>query len=231
MSEIVVGDVRDPASLVPALSGVCTVVSAVHGFAGPGRVTPASVDRDGNAHLVAAAKAAGAGVVLVSVLGAAPDHPMELARMKAAAENNLRASGVGWTIVRAAPFLELFLGLIRDSVGKSQRPLVFGRGENPINFVPVADVADAVARAARQPYQLRQVLEIRGPANRTLNELAASVQRDLGTADRSPRHIPRAVLRLLSVTQRMTNSAVSRQAGQALIMDTTDMTFRAHLLT
>jgi hypothetical protein len=60
------------------VAGVRVVVSAIHGFAGPGRVTPASVDRDGNANLVAAAKAAGADVVLMSVVGAAPDHAMEL---------------------------------------------------------------------------------------------------------------------------------------------------------
>ena len=54
--QFVHGDVRDPASLARAMAGVDTVVSAVHGFAGSGNVTPASVDRDGNAHLIAAAR-------------------------------------------------------------------------------------------------------------------------------------------------------------------------------
>src|SRR5437764_8867374 len=53
-------DVRDRASVESALSGVTTVVSAVHGFSGPGRVSPESVDRDGNANLVDAAVAVGA---------------------------------------------------------------------------------------------------------------------------------------------------------------------------
>ena len=89
-----VGDVRDAATLAAAIDGVTTVVSAVQGFAGPGRVTPASVDRDGNANLVDAASAVGADVVLMSVVGASPDSPMELFRAKYEAETNLRASGV-----------------------------------------------------------------------------------------------------------------------------------------
>jgi len=55
--EVVLGDVRDPASTAAAVTGMDVVVSAVHGFAGPG-VSPASVDRDGNIQLIAAAHAA-----------------------------------------------------------------------------------------------------------------------------------------------------------------------------
>ena len=43
--EVVRGDVRDPGSLTRALRGASTVISAVHGFAGHGGVSPASVDR------------------------------------------------------------------------------------------------------------------------------------------------------------------------------------------
>ena len=42
--EVATGDVRDRASVVSALSGAAVVVSAVHGFAGPGGVSPATVD-------------------------------------------------------------------------------------------------------------------------------------------------------------------------------------------
>jgi NADH dehydrogenase len=70
---------------LPAVQGAQVVVSAVHGFAGAGRVTPATVDRDGNARLVAAAQRAVAEMVLVSVIGAGRQHPIELFRMKAEA--------------------------------------------------------------------------------------------------------------------------------------------------
>lgn len=53
--EVVTGDVRDPVGAMTVAAGVDVVLSAVHGFAGPGGVSPASVDRDGNMHLIKAA--------------------------------------------------------------------------------------------------------------------------------------------------------------------------------
>jgi NADH dehydrogenase len=84
--EVVTGDVRDRASLGRATAGVEVVVSAVQGFTGPGRISPATVDRDGNANLTDAAGTAGADLVLISAVGAAANSPMELFRMKRAAE-------------------------------------------------------------------------------------------------------------------------------------------------
>jgi uncharacterized protein YbjT (DUF2867 family) len=221
--DVVLGDVRDPSTLLPALSDVRTVVSAVQGFAGPGGVTPESVDRDGNANLVAAAKAEGSDVVLVSVVGASADSAMELFRMKAAAEENLINSGVPWTIVRASGFLELYLDLVRRSAGKAGRPLVFGHGQNPIDFVRVADVADAVVRATIDPALRCRTLNVCG-TNLTLNAVAAMVQQELGSDEKAPRHVPRSILRVLAASRVFNNSAVSRQASAALVMDSTDMT-------
>jgi Predicted nucleoside-diphosphate-sugar epimerases len=84
--EVVTCDVRDRTSTTAAVAGAEVVVSAVQGFAGPGDGSPATVDRDGNMHLIQAARAAGARAVLMSVAGAAPDSPFELFRMKHAAE-------------------------------------------------------------------------------------------------------------------------------------------------
>jgi uncharacterized protein YbjT (DUF2867 family) len=221
--DVVRGDVRDLSTLAPALAGVRTVVSAIQGFDGPGGVTPESVDRDGNANLVAAAKTEGSDMVLVSVVGASADSAMELFRMKAAAEEDLINSGVPWTIVRASGFLELYLDLMRRSAGKAGRPLVFGHGQNPINFVRVCDVADAVVRAAIDPAMRRGTVNVCG-TNLTLNAVAAMVQQERGTDAKAPRHIPRTVLRVLAGSRVINNSVVSRQAGAALVMDSTDMT-------
>ena len=133
--EVVTGDVRDRDSLGRATAGVEVVVSAVHGFAGPGGTSPATVDRDGNANLTDAAEAAGADLVLMSTVGAAADSPMELFRMKYAAEQYACASGVPTTVVRATAFVELWIDLLEQTARRSGRPLVFGHGDNPINFV------------------------------------------------------------------------------------------------
>ena len=209
--DIVEGDVRNRAGLDRAVEGVSVVVSAVQGFAGTGRVTPASVDRDGNANLVDAAARAGADVVLLSVVGAAEDHPMELFRAKHDAEVHLRASSVRWTIVRATAFVELWADIMR-------KPIVFGRGTNPINFVSVHDVAGAVVQAVVDPGLRGQVLEIGGPQNMTFNELAALLAEVRGRPARV-RHVPRGLLRAVA--------PFSRQASAAIAMDTIDMTFDA----
>ncbi|HEY2199957.1 MAG TPA: NAD(P)H-binding protein [Mycobacterium sp.] len=222
--EIVLGDVRDPTSVAAAMVGVDVVVSAVHGFAGPGKVTPASVDRDGNVHLIDAARTAGADMVLVSVVGAAPDSPLELFRMKHAAETALAASGVAATVVRATAFLELWIELLRRTAGRSNRPLVFGRGQNPINFVSVRDVAALVEHVVVDPASRGQTLQIGGPDNLTLDQLARMVAADRGDAT-TPRHLPRAALPVMAATVGRIRPELGRQARAALVMDHQDMTF------
>ncbi len=219
------GDVRARATLTAAMRGVDVVVSAVHGFAGSGGVSPASVDRDGNANLVDAAAEANAAVVLMSVVGASADSPLELFRMKHAAEQYLRASGVPWTIVRATAFRETWVALLEQTAARSGRPLVFGRGDNPINFVSVTDVAALLERAVTDPTR-RQTLEIGGPENLTLNQLAASVQRTAGrTAE--PRHIPRTALRTMAAALRPFRPDLARQAHAALVLDSADIAMEA----
>ena len=222
--EIVPGDVRDGASAAAAMAGVTTVVSAVQGFAGPGRVTPASVDRDGNVNLIDAAAAQGAAVVLMSVVGASPDSGMELFRMKHAAEEHVRASRVPWTIVRSTAFLELWISILEQTAGRGGRPLVFGRGENPINFVSVGDVAALVDRVVTDEGARGEVLEIGGPDNVTFNELAAAVQAGAGRT-KAPRHVPVPMLRLMAAALGPLKPELARQARAALVMDRAEMTF------
>ncbi len=210
-AEIVEADVRDKESLVPAVRGATTIVSAIQGFDGPGRVSPASVDRDGNANLVDAAAAGGAHVVLLSVVGASADHPMELFRAKWAAEEHLRNSELPWTIVRATAFVELWMEIMK-------KPLVFGRGENPINFVSVGDVAAATVAAIDDASLRGTVLEVGGPENMTFNELASLLSQLRGNSD-AVRHVPRRALRAAG--------PFSRRARAALAMDSVDMTFDA----
>ena len=222
--EVVRGDVRDPASLARVLHGAGTVVSAVHGFAGPGGVSPASVDRAGNANLIHGAARVGAALVLVSVVGASPGHPIGLFRAKHAAEETLRAAGIGWTIVRATAFMQTWATIISQPLHASGKILVFGRGDNPVNFVSAADVAALTARAVTDPGLRGQVLELGGPDNLTFNQFAAIVQETAGHRG-TVRHIPRPALRAMAWLGPAVRPALARQARAALAMDTLDMTF------
>ena len=223
--EVARGDVRDPDSVAGALRGAGTVIAAVHGFAGPGGVSPASVDRAGNAHLIEAAARTGAAFVLVSVVGASPGHPMELFRAKHAAEEMLRASGIPWTTVRATAFMETWGTIMARPLQASGKIPVFGRGDNPVNFVSATDVAALVSQAATSPSLRGQVLELGGPGNLTFNHVAAIVQETTGRG--AVRHIPRAALHMMAIATAGLKPAFARQARAALAMDTTDMTFDA----
>ncbi|SDB97317.1 NADH dehydrogenase [Raineyella antarctica] len=220
-AEFVAADVRHPETLTAAFEGAGVVVSAMHGVDPAAKESPESVDRDGNANLIRAARSAGAYIVLMSIIGARPDHPIEQLRMKAAAEQVLRTGPDDWTIVRASAYAELFAGLLAQMAGKSGVTTVFGRGDTPINFVSVQDVALAVARAVTDPTLRGQVIEVGGPENLTMNELASRVVGDA----HPPRHVPRVALRVMSLVMSLVNPAQARIVKQALLMDTIDMSF------
>lgn len=216
--EVVRADVGDPATLAAVVEGTAVVVSAVHGVApGDRHASPARTDVAGNANLVDAALAAGADVVLVSMIGAGPVGG-ELQRAKWAAEEHLRASGARWTVVRAAAFREQWEEVLTASAQRGGRPVVPGRGRNLVNMVAVADVAAAVADACLDPSLRGRVLDVRGPQDLSLDDLAATLLP--GTA---PRHVPRAVLRVVGQAARPFRPDLARMARMALWMDTADL--------
>jgi NADH dehydrogenase len=220
-AHFVAADLRDPSTLPAALDGADVVVAAAHGM-DPGKgESPAEVDRDGNIGLIDVAKVRGADVVLVSVVDASADHPLELFRMKWAAEQHLRASGVPWTIVRASAFAEMWVEMLRGSAHDGKGPQVFGDGDNPINFVSVQDVAVAVARAATDATLRGQVIAVGGD-DLTLNELAHLVR-----PETPPRHVPRAVLHVMGQVARPVRPSLARLARTALVMDRADLRFDA----
>lgn len=227
--EAMVGDIRSAPDVAEAVRGTRTVVSAVTGF-GPVRgQTARSVDLEGNGTLFAAAHEAGvAHVVLLSVHGAAPDHPIELYRMKHAAEQELRASGIAWTFVRPTAYLETWTMVLCEPLVQNGKTQVFGRGQNPINFVSVQDVARVVERAVVDPAMRGQAIEVAGPENITMNELVERYQRETGVSG-TVKHVPRPAMLVASVALRLFNPAMAELIAAALVMDTRDMTAAASL--
>jgi uncharacterized protein YbjT (DUF2867 family) len=222
----VTGDLRH-SPLEHAVEGCSTVISAVHGVAGGRRTSPEAVDRDGNTRLIAAARQAGVSrFVLVSGAGAAPDHPMSLHRMKYAAEQTLRSSGLNGLVVRSTSFLETWLGIIGARLPEGGPALVLGPGQNPINFVSADDVAAFVCLAAAGDPRIGEEITVGGPQNLSFTNLAEHL---LAGHDGSPgtRHVPLGLLRAASVLARPISPTFARQARAAVVMNTTDQTFDA----
>lgn len=222
---IVTGDVTVPTDVATAMRGCTGVISAIHGFAGPGAPTPERIDRDGNRVLIDAAHAIGVtNFVLLSVVGARADHPMSLHRSKFAAEEELRRSGVPFTIVRATAFMETWVGVIGAPLTDKGFAIVFGPGTNSINFVSARDVATLVVAAARDRAPVGETLEIGGPTNLSFTAVAERLVHRDGKGGRI-KHIPLPMLRAMSVLARPFSPAFARKASAAVVMNTTNQTF------
>jgi len=223
--EIATGDVRDPGSVARAMAGVQAVISAIQGFNGTGGDSPETVDRAGNGALMRAAREAGVGhFVLVSVQGAAPDHPLDLFRAKYRAEQELRASGLAWTILRPTASMETWAQLIGKPLVEAGKTRIFGRGDNPINFVAADDVAQFVELAVVDPALRGAVVEVGGPENLTFRQFARTFQTVTGKMG-AISHVPLPAMRALAVLLRPVNPTIARQIRAGVVMDTRDMTF------
>src|SRR5438094_4371428 len=194
--EIVEGDVRDLTAVRRAVEGAQAVVSAIQGFVGTKDASPATIDRDGNRNLIRAAREANVDrFVLTSVKDAAPDHPMDLMRMKYAAEQDLKASGLAWTILRPTSYMETWCEVLGRPLLEKGRTQVFGRGRNPINWVSTADVARFVELAVVDRALDGQSLEIGGPDNLTMTDFVRVFKSESGW-DGKIGHIPPMAMRI-----------------------------------
>jgi uncharacterized protein YbjT (DUF2867 family) len=225
--EVVSADVRDPDALERAIAGSQTVISAITGFGGRDAGGAQAIDRDGNHNLIAAAKAQGVEhFILISVVQAAADHPIELFRMKFAAEEELHASGLTWTIIRPTAYMQTWVRIVGGPILETGKTRIFGAGNNPINFVSAVDVAGLVELAVVEPQFRNAIVEIGGPENLTLNQLAASFEATTGrTGEKS--HAPLPMMRVMSLLLKRVKPILAAQMRAGVVMDTRDMRFDA----
>jgi uncharacterized protein YbjT (DUF2867 family) len=225
--EIVEGDVRDLAAVRRAVAGTQTVISAIQGFAGTKNGSPATIDRDGNRNLIRAAREAGVEhFVLVSVKDASPNHPADLMRMKYAAEQDLRASGLAWTIIQPTAYMETWCEVLGRPLLVKGKTQVFGRGRNPINWVSTTDVAEFVVLATVDRALRSEVIEAGGPENLTMTAFVDNFRTETGSSG-TVGHIPPVAMRLMGVAMSFVNPEMARQIQMGVIMDTRPQAFDA----
>jgi NADH dehydrogenase len=120
--------------------------------------------------------------------------------------------------------MEFWAALVGDPIMKTGKTTIFGRGKNPINFVSVDDVACYALIALDDPSVRNQIIEIGGPENLSMNQVAELFERIAGhTAKKT--HVPLPMMRVMSATMRPFNPPLSRQIAAGVFMDTADMTF------
>ena len=226
--ELVAGDVRDMASLGPAVAGAQTVIAAVQGFGGREAGGIGAVDRDGNRNLVRAAMTAGVErFVLLSIHDASASDVLALGRAKAIVEADLRATTMIPLVIRPTAYMETWAGIVGGPILASGRARVFGRGRNPINFVAAADVAAVVEEVVVDDVRARggRTIEVVGPADLSFDDVVARFAAALGRPVPTS-HVPLPMLRAMAIALRPFKPILAAQIAAAVVLDTTDRTAR-----
>ncbi|OUE31939.1 NAD(P)H azoreductase [Clavibacter michiganensis] len=161
----------DHAATVAALRGTSTLLM----------VSAAEDEHRLAQHVAFVDAAADAGVrhvVYTSFAGAAPDATFTLARDHHATEERIRASGLAWTFLRDAFYIDFVSQLVGED-GVIRGPA----GEGRVAAVTRADVAEVAATILRDPEpHAGATYELTGPEALTMGDIAATVASAEGRA-------------------------------------------------
>lgn len=224
--ELVPGDLLDKDSLLKACHGMDVVISAAHSMLGKGRYTSERIDVTGQKTLIDAAREKGVPYfVFMSVIGASPDHEVDFWRNKWQGEEYLKQSGLVYNIIRASVFMEFHIQeMLGKSIMEKGKATIFGKGENPTNYVSVKDVAQLILHCLEHPEHHRQIFEIGGLDNISRLEIVARYAQKLGKPIKVT-HIPNGMLRFLSKVIKPFHPGISRVMFIADHFDRTDQGF------
>lgn len=118
--------------------------------------------------------------------------------------------------------MEFWATLVGQPLLDTGRTQVFGRGNNPVNFVSVDDMAFAVVEAVVNSALRGADIEGGGPENLTMNQVARVFERLSGRPGKVS-HVPLPVMRVMSVVMKPFRPALARQIQAGVVMDTTDV--------
>ena len=165
-AEIVIGDLKDTASLEAACTGCTTVISTASStLSRQEGDTIMSVDRDGQKNLVDAAKVAGVDqFIFVSFrTGSNLDLEYPLKVAKRAVEQHLINSGLAYTILQASYFMEVWLSPALGFDYASATAKIYGDGQNPLSWISFADVARVAVACVDNALARNSTIELGGP--------------------------------------------------------------------
>jgi len=223
--EVIRGDLRDPASLVPALAGIDTVVTTANAIgrilAGPTDLTIADVDGQGTQNLIRAAEQAGVGrFVFVSVAGTGEDSAQlaPLMAAKWAAEKALRATSMQVVIVRPDMFQEVWLAPLTGIDPAAGKAMIYGHGEMPHRYVATDDAAALCAHVAVAPDPPAMV-EFGGPEPLSRMQVVAAFESATGRTLKV-RHVPDAAMSVGHLALARIKPEIASLMGMSLYSDT-----------
>jgi uncharacterized protein YbjT (DUF2867 family) len=169
--EAVVGDFLEPETLCPALEGVSTVllITPIH----PEQVTQAS-------NVIRAAKESGNDprIVRLSVHQASHEAPSRNSRQHAEIEDELRLSGLAYTLLRPTTFMQNTLATARTvaSEGRIYQPFKDGK----LGMIDARDIGEVAAKVLTEEGHEGEVYTLTGPAAISFYDIADTLSEILG---------------------------------------------------
>jgi len=190
VDDVFTADATDREALAGCCDGIDAVVSAIGLVGKKSRQTCWDVDHGANRNLLEEADRAGVGkFVYSSVVHAPALEKLQLVRAKRAFEQDLRSSGMAYTILFPNGFFSDFDEYL--DMARKGRVYVFGDGHFRINPIDGADVATAAADALSTNVS---EVELGGPDVLTHEQIAQAAFHALGTTPRITR-IPAGLLK------------------------------------
>lgn len=170
-TDVVLGDLTQPEGLAAAMDGATAMFL----------LTPPDermVQLNHNA--LTAAKAAGIGhIVKLSAIGAALESPLQLGRWHGQMEAEIAESGVDWTVLRAASFMQNLFNHLPTIQAQGQ--VYSSSGDGAVSMIDTRDIAAVAANILMDPTpHAGHVYELTGGAALSEREATAQLSAALG---------------------------------------------------
>ncbi|MBD2253407.1 SDR family oxidoreductase [Nostoc parmelioides] len=192
-AELVRGDLCQPQTLAEALEGVTAVIDAATSRA-TDSLTIKQVDWEGQIALIQAAKAAGVErFIFFSIIDADKYPEVPLMEIKRCTELFLAESGINYTVLRLAGFMQGLIGQYGIPILEGQPVWVTG-ASSPVAYMDTLDIAKFAVRALSVPETEKQAFPVVGTRAWSAEEIINLCER-LSGKEAKVRRMPINLLR------------------------------------
>ena len=211
-ADVVVGDLERPETLPAAVRGASAVVTTASSF--PLDERPDAIDRmerAGSINLVDAAAASGVErFVYTSFWEIVPDFPFQQA--KRAVEARLAASGLTYTVLRPASFMEVWFSPLLGFDLAAGKATVYGDGTEPLTWISTSDVARFAVWAIDAERARNATIDLGGPEALSQLEVIALHE------ELAEKTLARSRLTLDALEEMYADAAAPRERSLAAVM-------------
>ena len=194
-AELVVGNICNPSTLAPALEGVTAVIDAATARA-TDSLSIKQVDWDGQVALIqAAVEAKVERFIFFSILGAENYPNVPLMEIKRCTELFLAESGLNYTILRPAGFMQGLLGQFAIPTLEGQPVWMTGES-SPIAYIDTQDVAKFAIKALSVPETSNRSFPLVGNRAWSGQEIISFCERQSGKEAKIT-NVPISIIRVM----------------------------------